>query len=260
MKSRLFFFYFNVIECLVFGCCCWLSTASVPTWFCSPSEHREPTEAHPPWGPGTLSDGWGCALPPRQSPSPVFSCRHPCSLASSSRSPSVCVAMNAPPSPCFQFYRLSLFPAQTRHGQVSAKCGELPGGLQETGGTRGKTAICPVISLFPQFVSSVNWGPCSCLFSPLIFTSVNLCESGTWIMNQLAPWAANAAILPSIKLLVTALAEMNWKLCWGKSREGNQIGVQQDTRTISAVLLFFVASHTLQNKYYDCFCAVQWKK
>lgn len=129
------------------------------------------------------------------------------------------------PPPRFHFYRLCLFPAQTRHGQVSAKCGELPGGLQETGGTRGKTAICPVSSVFPQFVSSVNWGPFSCLFSPLIFTSVNFCESGTW--RQLAPWAANAAILPSIKLLVTDLAEMTWRFCWGKSIEGNQIEDQQ---------------------------------
>lgn len=111
-----------------------------------------------------------------------------------------------PPPPCFHVYRLSLFPAQTRHGQVSAKCGELPGGLQETGGTRGKTAICLVISVFPQFVTSVNWGPFFCLFSPLIFTSVSL---GHESVKQLAPWAANAALLPSIKLLVTALAEMN---------------------------------------------------
>lgn len=60
----------------------------------------------------------------------------------------------------------TLFPAQARHGQVSAKCGELPGGLQENRGTRGKTTCC--ISVFPQFEFLLGTGG---LFLLSAFTS-----------------------------------------------------------------------------------------
>lgn len=252
MKSRRFFFNFNILKCLVFGCCCWLSTASVPSWFFPPSEHREPTEAHPPWGPGTLSDGWGCALPPRQSPPPLFSCRHPCSLASSSRSPSVCVAMNAPPPRASMFTDCLCF--QPKLGM--AKCRRNVENFLEACRKMGVPEVRPPSALLFQCSHSLfllSTGDlflvCFYLWYSPQWTFVSL---GHESVKQLAPWAANAAILPSIKLLVTALLR--------KSIEGNQIEVQQDTRTIYAVPLFFVASHNLQNKYNDCFCAVQWKK
>lgn len=45
----------------------------------------------------------------------------------------------------------TLLPAQARHGQVSAKRGELPGGLQENWGFRGRTTSPPSISGFLEF-------------------------------------------------------------------------------------------------------------
>lgn len=76
----------------------------------------------------------------------------------------------------FFLQRLStnLFPAQARHGQVSAKCGELLGGVQENWGTRGKTTSASCISCFPrcEFLFSFFFS----LLSPLIFTTVNVQE------------------------------------------------------------------------------------
>lgn len=94
------------------------------------------------------------------------------------------------------FHVTALFPAQARHGQVSAKCGELPGGLQENRGTRGKTTPPCCISVFPQFEFLLGTGG---LFLLSAFTSDIHRSERLGIL-----WAANAAILHLIKLLVKA--------------------------------------------------------
>lgn len=73
--------------------------ASATPFLIFSSEHREPAEADRPWGPGTVSDGRSCALPPRQPHSPPFSCRHPRSLACRGRSHSVCADDERLPHP-----------------------------------------------------------------------------------------------------------------------------------------------------------------
>lgn len=167
-----FLLLFNILKCLVFCCCCWL-TAWVDYWrdFGPPQsiESRLKLILPEDLGPFLMDGVVLCHLANHL---------HPCSVAGIHvPSPAAVglllsvLAMNPPPG--FHFYRPSLFPAQTWHGQVSAKCRELPGGLPENGGTRGKTAIGPIISVLSQFVFSVNWGPFSCLLSPLIFTTVN---------------------------------------------------------------------------------------
>lgn len=87
----------RVLLLLLIICVTWAMT-----FFLSSSEHWEPTEADPPWGPGSVSDGWSCALPPRQSHSPPFSGWHPHSLACGGRIPSDCADDESlpPPSVC----------------------------------------------------------------------------------------------------------------------------------------------------------------
>ncbi|XP_078118830.1 leucine-rich repeat and calponin homology domain-containing protein 1 isoform X6 [Sander vitreus] len=79
------------------------------------SEHREQTEGGPSRRPGLVSDGRRRALPSGQSHSPALGRQHPRPLACS---------------------------AQTQHGQVSEKCGELPGRVQEDRRTTGQ-AVSP---------------------------------------------------------------------------------------------------------------------
>lgn len=94
------------------------------TLFLFSSEHREPTEADPPWGPGTVSDGRSCALPPRQSLSPPLRCGHPRSLACRGRSHSVGADDESLPHPavCLFVFCIVRVPISFQPKLGMAKC------------------------------------------------------------------------------------------------------------------------------------------
>lgn len=173
------------------------------TLFIFSSEHREPTEAHPPWRPGTFSDGRSCALPPRQSLSPPLSCGHPRPLACRGRSHSVYADDESLPYPAVFFFCIFRLPISFQPKLGMAKCRRNVENFLEACRQIGVPEVRPLLLLVFHVSHGVSF---SFPFSSVCF---HLWYSPQWTFRNMTcvrttTQAAQTAILHLIKLSVRA--------------------------------------------------------